>query len=90
MNGLMVDSTIMQEGAVIIFGLSNASAQAAAETKAQVFDGMVMPMAQNLADGIAPGKIKTADVLKSGVNGKLAILTITLKNQELELFKSMQ
>ncbi len=90
MNGVMVDSTIKQDGAVIIFGLSNASAQAAAETKAQVFDGMVMPMAQNMADGIAPGKIKTADVLKSGVNGKLAILTITLKNQELELFKSMQ
>ncbi len=90
MNGVMVDTAIKQEGVVIKFGLSTMNAQAAAVVKEQLFDGMAMPMAQNLADGIAPGKINTAGMLKSSVSGKLAIMNITLKNSELELFKTMR
>ena len=90
MNGVLVDSTITAEGVIIKLGLSSVSAQAASVVKDQLFDGMVMPMAQSLADSIAPGKINTAGMLKTSVSGKLAILNITLKKSDLELFDSMK
>lgn len=90
MNGVLVDSTITAEGVIIKLGLSSVSAQAASVVKDQLFDGMVMPMAQSLADSIAPGKINTAGMLKTSVSGKLAILNITLKNSDLELFDSLK
>ncbi|MBQ7175781.1 MAG: hypothetical protein IJS08_00075 [Victivallales bacterium] len=89
MNGILMDSTIMQEGMTIRLGLVSSSTQAATAVKEQLFDGMVMPMAQNLADGVAPGKIKTSSMLKSSVSGKIAFLNISLTKSEIDLFKGV-
>lgn len=89
MNGILLDSTNMQDGMTIRLGLVSPSTQAATAVKEQLFDGMVMPMAQNIADGIAPGRINTSSMLKTSVSGKIAILNVTLKKSELEMFKGI-
>jgi len=87
MNGLLFDAVLEPEGVNVKIGLSSSNAQGAAVVKSQLFDGMVLPMAQGLADGIAPGKINTGSMFKTSVEGKNAILNIKLKNSELELIK---
>ena len=90
MNGILVDSTIMPaESLTIKLGLSAANSQAATVVKEQLFDGSLIPMAKSLAEGIAPGRINVSNMLKSSVNGKIAVLNVNLSKSEKELFKGV-
>ena len=87
MKGIMVDSNVVAGGLVLKLCFSSANAQGANAFREQLLDGLVLPMAQNLADNIAPGKISTANMLASGIEDKMAVLKVNLKDSDLTIIK---
>ena len=87
LKGILVDSKIVEDGCTLKLCFSGENAQGATVFREQLLDGLVLPMAQSLADNIAPGKISTANMLSSAIEGKMAVLNVNLKEADLNIIK---
>ncbi len=87
MKGVVADVVKNGDAYTLTLGFSNMSPLVASGVKEQLFDGMMIPMAQAMAQGAAPGNTQIANMFSSYVKDRAAFLKVQMKEAEIKAIR---